>query len=634
MIGLVGLAAALAAAAPVLDPDPSDATLIYYNARIALREGRPADVTRWWLLRNAHREVSGRVSPYDADFGSVTWAALGALGVCQDGHPRDHEGAGLWPLAMHNQVVVGRQRRPRGEGPRPFRTFDIDRQQRLISIDDVLDAEELRTFDLVRSGLCLGPRVVMAEVGELPWTSLRDRHTATKVLAWLLERARSTLAPAVEGRAAIDARLFDVHLQLIELAAIEARRRARSEARLGRSWGLNRASAQEHENDAKSHSFADDSAPANILRRASGWSPADWMALSPERRLFLYDHMVRYLGDGPERQKLALALIDEMAARGQGAEVQDWIARRQVADRPAMWGGERGLRLLKLDPSTGFTERSTLALHRGVDALEKGDLDAALRSFSLAVRHAHESSEGDTVHALGLRWLSYTASRFVTDDTLIVTLQELLPAREFAIILEDLLWSAALRADRASFEAGLARQPGRGALERRIGALGPLARGDAARFVREIEAGMRDNPGETQRWLDQYVQRLEREEVEVREGQRRILEGIRRLLEPYADPALAGRSARKADALLRRTLAIVEGLGAPPDPALRDQARRLRPDAEVYAGSVRLAPSDPLPWPFTPSQPKAPDVLEPLRLIPVERRSPEGEWVLTWRIEG
>lgn len=611
-------------------PEPGEATLIYYNARLALREGRAADAVKLWLLRNTYSDATGRVSTNDEDFHSVTWAALGELGVCPDGHRRDDDGAGLWPLALHNWLVMNRNTRPRTDIGHPFEVFELDRQQRGIAINDVLDAKELGTVQF-RRGRCLAPRIAMIAAGEIPWASLRDRQVATRLLAYLLEASHRTLGPNVQGKAAVEARLFDVHLQLIELAAIEARRRAREAGRRGFSLGLNRPSVSALQREAPTHTFADDSEPAKILRASVGWTPDEWMTLSPDRRVFIYDQAVKYLGRSEALDGLALALIDEMAVRGLGAEAQAWVARRGAAS-PAIWDGERGLRLMALDPSTGFTERSTIALHRGVAQLEAGDLDAALRSFGAAVTHSPESAASAEVHALGLRWLSYVASRFEIDEGLLLTLRELVPPREYSVILEDLVWSAALHADAASFEIGQDHQVGRGALARRVALLAPLARGDAKRFVAGIEAGLRDAPGETIRFLDQFVQRLELEDAEVRDALAPMLIRLRATLERHADPE--DRQGRRIDALLDRTLAILDGLGPRPGDGARDRARQFAPDAEVFAGSIRLAPSDPLPWPFAPAEVRAPGVFTPLTLRPVEWRGEDGAWVFGWRVEG
>jgi len=56
------------------------------------------------------------------------------------------------------------------------------------------------------------------------------------------------------------------------------------------------------------------------------------------------------------------------------------------------------------------------------------------------------------------------------------------------------------------------------------------------------------------------------------------------------------------------------------------------PRHEAFAGNVRLAPGDPLPWPFKAPEPEAPSPFTPLRLIPVEWRAPDGALVFGWRL--
>ncbi|MBK7865315.1 MAG: hypothetical protein IPJ65_43315 [Archangiaceae bacterium] len=83
----------------------SKQTVLFYNARLALREGKAPEALKLWLLRNVVANDENHVGRYDGDYRSVAWAALGAQGLCGDGFP-DGEGAGLWPLAVHNQVVA------------------------------------------------------------------------------------------------------------------------------------------------------------------------------------------------------------------------------------------------------------------------------------------------------------------------------------------------------------------------------------------------------------------------------------------------------------------------------------------------------------------------------------------------
>ncbi len=621
-----------------LPEGPSDQTLVYYNARLALREGDADLAVRLWLLRNAIESQTGRVSIHDDDFGSITWAALGSLGVCPDGQPLDEAGAGLWPLALHNWVIRNRNRRSFAKPPTPFRAFDVSRQARLVSIEDVLSAEELRTVRLLR-GRCLRPRLAMLNAGEAVDAKLSDRAVAIRLLRYLLFEAYYTLdRERVRGLSVIDARLFDIDLQLAELAARTARQEARKRARRGRRSGLSRESVGAMREDAPRFDFDKATDAKLVLRQSREWSTDEWMALSSERRRFLYDRAREYVADPVAFDAIALAVLDELIERGEGVDAERWIARYgegAVALRETIWAGERGQRLLSLGRETGFRERSVLALHRGVRFLEQGELAEALRAFAYTIQNAPASRRSDDVQSLALRWMTYVASQFEITDELLVTLQELVPRRDYTVLLEDLLWSAAFRADRASFERGLRRQPPRAAIGRRTEVLEPLARGDVARFVRRVREGLEVSPSETLRLLSQLVERLEVENRDVRAGQVEMLQRIRALVEPLADPDNPGSQRRRAQTLIEDALALIDGVGGLGDAASqRDRARRLDPSGTVYAGSVRLAPSDPLPWPFAAGDVSPPPIFTPLKLTPEEWADDDGERVFGWSIGG
>lgn len=618
----------------VLATEPSDQTLIYYNARLALRQDDPLGAVKLWLLRNTVQDHTGVVSEHDPDFGSVTWAALGELGVCQDGQPRDAEGAGLWPLALHNWVVKNMNRRKPALRPRTFQGFQVGRQQRFVAIGDVLGAEDLETVQLFR-GRCTLPRLTMIAAGELPNAQLSDRQVAARTLRYLLVKARETLArDRVRGMSVIDARLFDLDLQLTGLAAREARKATRDLGLEARQLGLSGTSIDALKDEQPTSTLPPDSAAARIVKRAVDWPVDEWMALSPDRRLFLFHHAVMEGGDRDALDATALGVIDELVAAGDGAHVALWIAQREafVDDPRAIWSGERGQRLLALDDESGFDERAVVALHRGVDHLERGELPDALRTFAFAMQHAPQSQASETVDALSRRWLSYVAAQFVITDELLATLRELVSRRVYAVMLEDLLWRAAFRADVQSFRRGMDNQPGRGALARRAELLGPLAAGDVRRFLGKVQLGLRESPSETLRFLDHFIERIEAEDGEVRAAQLDTLRGLHTVLLPYASlDGTGGRLGRTAGSLTDRLAAILEGLGD-----LGDEAafRFVSPEGEVFVGSMRLAPVDPLPWPFRAYAPPAPAVFAPLELKPVEWTGDAGELVFGWSLEG
>lgn len=632
MLWLLALAPAVA-----IEPPPTEHTLIYYNARMALREGRSNEALKLWLLRNALEDQTRTVSGHDDDFASVMWAATGELGLCQDGIRRDADGVGLWPLGLHNWVVRNMRRRPQ-KRPKPFDAFKVERQQRNISLTDVLTAPELRSAEFYR-GRCLRPRTVMLDAGENPLAKLADREVASRLLRYLLRETHTSLdAGKVRGRSVIEARLFDIGLQLTALAERKARAKARRQAVQGRQLGISREAATAIREEAPAYSFSDDSEPAQVLRACLEWSTDEWMALSPERRLFLFDHARNYGGDPAKLEGIALGIIDHLITTNQGREVALWIAHRAPVEdteggRP-VWDGVRGERLLNLDDESGFNERSVIALHRGVDQLEAGDLEGALRSMAFSLKTAPESSTADAVTSLGLRWLSYIAAQFELTDELLAVLKQTVPRREYTIILEDLEWTAAFHTDQISFDRGLRNQLGRGALGRRLELLVPLARGDLGKFGTGIRDGLEESPSETLRFLEQFLERLETEDADVRTRHLPTLTILRRLLTPLtAEEGGKGRLGRTSSTLVARFQSIQEGLvGLGLDATPTEKARSLGPANEVFAGSLRLAPSDPLPWPFRPSKISAPSVFSPILIRPLEWRTAAGERVFGWSI--
>ncbi len=632
---------ALALGAPSV-PEPDVATLAYYNARMALREGDPEEALKLWLLRNSLAQEAGTVGAHDADFHSVTWAALGAMGICQDGMPVDAEGAGLWPLGLHNWIVENMRRRVRrGGGPRPFAAYKVGQQQRFVAVGDVLSTREMEAVDFFK-GSCTRQRWALLVAGESVTAQLSDRQVTARVLSDLLVRAEESLGPDVQGRAALAARRFDLQLTMAELAARAARRAGVAKARQGRMLGMSRAAVQVMGTEEDGYIFDDDSEPAAILRAAATWTVDEWMTLSPDRRVVLFDHASAYVDDRDRWVEVSLGILDRLVAAGEGEPARAWIARVGDGHDPALGSqvralvvdGARGEALLGLGEETDFRERGVVALHRGVHQLEEGALMEALASFALAMDEAPRSSMSEPVGGLARRWLSYVTAQFEVSEELLVTLEELVPRRDYDIIVEDLMWRAALHADAPSFDRAAASQQGRGATRRRMDLLRPLARGDIGGMANVVRGRLEESPSEALRFLDLFLQQLEREGVEVRGMHVPTLLALREVVRPVSsDGEGAGRQARSADAWMVRSQGLLEGLDQLGDASARDRARSVAPGAAVFAGSVRLAPSDALPWPFVPVKVAPPSVFEPMGLVPVEWED-GGELVFGWRIEG
>jgi hypothetical protein len=611
-----------------------DQKLIFYNARLSERDEHPEEVLKLWLLHNAAAKVKGERGADEPDFLSVVWAALGQMGLCQDGLATDEKGAGLWPLALHNWLVRNLSMADAVPDPAPFDAFEFKHQERLISLHDILSAPELQTVTFFHGACELPWASMLYNTGH--WPDLKDRGQVAELLRHLLEESRTTLvAEKIDQRAAIEARIFDLDLLIAGRKAEEARRVARELRQRARARGV----AQTREEPIV-RSFSATSEEGQILRDSLHWSASAWLTLSQERRLFLFAQAKPLAADRAELDRLVVAIVDALIERRAGAEAEQWIALLDVdvpeVKRTLFWG-ERGARLLGLDRATGFRERSAIALQRGVAFLEAGDLQESMRSFAFALSHAEESRESAAVTALSRRWLSYVVSRHRTTEEVIAALVAMVPRHEYNAVIEDLVWRAALTGDLPSFDRCTRRTGGNSAFERRVARLRPLASGNLTEFGTGLRAALVEEPSATLRFVRQLVDRLEGEDAEVRKAQVPTLVLLLKLLAPVVDAAgEVGHTGpgKTAIELTSRLEAILEGLQQlAVTPKSERGARALSPSTQTFAGSIRLAPADALPWPFVVGDVYEPSAIAPLGLIPVEWRGGDGQLVMGWRIE-
>ncbi len=628
-MGPVAAALALALHASAPAEAPSAQALVFYNARMALREKQPAEALKLWLLRNALKD-QGQPGPFDAEFRSVVWAGAGALGVCSDGFPKDGEGgAGLWPLGMHNWLLTAAKGAPPGMRE-PFDAFDVGRQQRQVSLQDVLSAAELRSVTFSRTS-CFRAKLQLLDHGEWPLTDITDRLVHGRLMRQLLVHSLKTLDRSkVRGLSTVEARIFDLDLALAKLQRRRADQAGSAARQKARVLGVSEAGALEVK--ATAAAWPAQSPQGVFLRSTLGWKVGDWLELSTQRRLALFALARRYAASPEETTPLVLSLIDALTARGEGQEVEAWAGFLEAKDAPArrdaLTSGERGQRLLALDAAAQFRERAVLALHRGVAQVQEGQTQDALRSFAYALSRAPESRASEKAGALSRRWLSYVVSRHQTDAQLVLTLKALVPAPDFNAILEELLWSAALRADAASFERVAGSLSSRGDVQARVGRLRLLAQGKAGALATGLRDSAKEEPYLTLRFSKQLVEKLEAEEATVRSGNAALLKALLSALE-----AVSGSKAqeRTASELVGRVQSMLEGLRQL-EASESDKARAMAPGHEAFAGNIRLAPADPLPWPFEVPELESPSAFAPLALVPQEWRGERGELVFGWRV--
>ena len=608
-------------------------TVIFYNARLALRDQKPAEALKLWLLRNSIADQGPR-GVYDEEFRSVVWAALGNLGLCQDGYPKDdrrHEGAGLWPLALHNWVIRAAAQGPSG-APTPFNAFEIGIQQRLVSLQDVLTQAELKSVSFFTTE-CYLMNTTLLDLGQGS-IDLTDRLSYGRVLRRLLIKSLQTLVrEKVLTLAAVEARIFDLDLALSALQARQARQNASVINQKARSLGMSKPGAAAAGDVVAK--FPENSEQAAFLRRTLQWKTSEWLTLNRQRRQFLFSQARPFASDPSVLDPLMLSIVDELIARGEGAELSGWIGNLKLDEsagrRSLITQADRGKRLLDLEPASGFTERSTIALHRGVAYLEAGQLQDALRSFAFAMAHADESKEATKTMALSRRWLSFVLSRYETNEEVLGVLKALVPRVEYNAVIEDLIWRAALRADAKSFDKIVATALRGGAFDSRATRLRLMAQGKPGEMATQLRDSAADEPYLTLRFTRQLLDKLEAEEPDVRAANVPMMKALLSVLDFIASKSNYKTQVTAAEDLMARLRAILEGLSAF-DTTPAAQARALSTRHESFAGNIRLAPADPLPWPFVAPEPEAPSAFVPLLLQPVEWRDENNTLVYGWRL--
>ena len=682
--------------AVVVPADVSAQTLAFTNARLALRDGRPKDVLQLWLLRNALKSAGHTPTHDDdfrsvvwAALGELGYCADGFIedglerplpeaqkkiiktGTTEMTVPVDTDtdtqpgttttktmapgrvgGAGLWPLALHNWLLKN-VAKPAPEQPDPWTSFQGGMQQRRVSLHDVLSLEELKTVRFFRA-FCLMPWTQQPRIAEqthaLQWVDMDDRLSAGLMMRELIDLAEMTLVDArIEGRALLATRRFDLDVALTKMQATRARQKTALTDQLLRDAGVSPGGRLQMERlKAEAFGLSDE---AKLWRAAMTWSTTEWLSLSSTRRLSLFADIDKGLDDPAGRARVITGLVDALAARGDGAEVTAWLGFagrfKRVADADdvdsrfgdpertrllaSLVDGERGERLLALTPAQGFRERSAVALHRGVTFLKAGETLSALRSFAVALAQADDSTDVDTVRRLAQRWLAFILSQYGATAEVIGIVDRFVPTIDYSIVVETLVWRAAFHGDTASMELlqAAAKRRKSSAVLKLTTQLDPLTRGDpGALFTTLSTSGQSD--ASIARFMERLLDQLALEPIDVRRHHRRTLELAVEVLLPMVERASPSQRKRIA-VLLTRAQALRDAVGDYDD-SIAGRLDAVSPDKEAYAGSVRLAPADPLPWPFVPPLPAAPNPFAPIKLVPVEWRDADGALTFGWSL--
>ncbi len=630
-------------------------TVVYYNARIALREQRYQDVLKLWLLHNSLTD-RGEEPVHDGDFRSAVWAAVAAAGLCHDGLRADDgpDGVGLWPLAIHNWLTKSSSRQPAPPQPRSFNSFKTGFQQRLVSLRDVLSADELRGIRFVRRD-CTRPYLALAWLDTPHWLDLDDRLSVGIMMRDLVEKAQVTLQhERVRGQVVLETRLFDIDVALARLAKSKARRESGLLARAAKATGVSESAMtlmrQRRDEDVKASQYT------ALLRNCLDWSTMDWFSLNQNRRLALFRESIDTYADQKDMHdglaRTILGNIDVLIERKDGAELNQWLGfagrrpkpdddentlpqreaqlalRERLLDAIAL--SDRGERLLALEPSTGFRERGVIALRRATDALIRGKTTDAMRNFAMSMQLSEESRAGTATHHLAKRWFAYVLSHHAANEEAMGVLREFVSPIDRNELLEILLWRAAFHADAESFERVVRETRKGGSLDFRVRLLRPLSQGDVGKMWNQSRVEFKDRPRGLYKFIERLTDELATETLDVRRANRVTLTLAQQVLAEAAQGAHKGLR-RRMDEQGLRIQSLLDGLDAF-DESIAGRVQAAAPGAPAYAGSVRLAPVDPLPWPFAVPLVKAPSPFTPIMLTPIEWLDDDGHRVFGWHL--
>lgn len=608
---------------------------IFWNARNRLRERKPMDVVRLWLLHNS-LDAAGLHpdSQEESHFRSALWVALGEMGYCPDGLEPDEDAAGLWTLAMFNWMLRAYLPDVEPESYTYWDTLPTGFQSRPVSLFDVLDAEELESFVPHREA-CHAEIWAMLRLGMAPTQYPKDRYWLGAYLRTLLLHAQRKLNSAgLEGKELLRVRLFDLNAEMVRLAEERLRQQNDLADKAIRQAGLGEEQIDRYR--LRNGQILRDREDAELWRRALQWPVHEWMSLTPRRRISLFRDLDKAAFDAADRDALLLRIVDALLDQQLGGELQKWLGFVDADERKArierlLFDHARGEKFLSLPQNSGFQEQAVVALQRGIYQIQRGEKIKALRSFAFSIRESTASTKTMEVHALALRWITFVLSQYETTEEVLEIVDKFVPRNDARGLKKVLLWRAALHRDEASFRRIQARCTASDRMLGLITQLEPLLTGNIhPLFMNAGDGSMWMSPRKFHRLIKEYIERLSIEPVDVRTKHVDLLTVLRDdLVEKQATTTKTEQ--KNVGKLLQQVQVQLDALGQI-DESIRGEIQSSEVSWESYAGSVRLAPADPVPWPFLIPKDRGVSPFQPLRLTPVEWRTHEGEIVYGWRI--
>lgn len=544
--------------------------LVFREAHRATLAGESEWVLRHHFLSNRLETAQLRSSSWSESQRSFTWVALGNTGLCPDNLRPDDDG--LWTLALFNGALRNRREMDRSPLP-PFAGFAIGEQRRNVHWASLLSPTEMINLKFTKAG-CSAWRFVRTERPRMLANLLQHLHLAAQTI--VADRFVS---------------LSPLHAKILQLEIATAADPANSTSSL------------------------------LLQQRVEKWTTEDWLNLTTFDRLLVWRSVAGKFSQ-PRQIELLTAFLDEAIASGTGSDATIWIGELNRPDVPRslIFADARGRRLLLLGEANGFRERGPIALHRGLESLRANAIADTIRTLSLAVLYAHQSTQGEATRSLALRYLTWILRQYRADPKLTAIVQEVLPSRDATQVLLPLAWSAAFHADKSSWNNIIDRLTGRGRSVHDLEHLHYLATGRANQFLGALQTRIKESPALTARFIDNMLSQLEHEPFEVIQRFTPVLRTIHELLlNQVTDVNQGNKRPRPVDRRLSRVVErcanLLVGLVEDSTP-LAGGSTILNPDREVFLGAIHIPPDTQLPWPFPQAQANAPDPLTPFFIMP------------------
>ena len=402
----------------------------------------PINSLRAWFLHQALlRQTNDEEYPVDSSltfatpqkgFRSIAWVSAAKLRICPIGLPQDSSEAGIWPLALHNLLILqsGSGRRYTGQRAAAD-SLARGRQVRQLNFSTPLNLEEIRNLKTVPTGCGLlerlkglvpaaRPNLTPQQLQRLQVPSVQKAQIARQ----LLQKSLSlTNWQWTQGREVVQARIREIDFYLSTL---------NTEA----------GSAKKLENHYRS------------LR------VSDWAKIPDRTALHVLTSMHGKLQ--PELFKEVLKdRIRQKIANADTSFLDNWLSLYPQKLGPEDIWLPMGEKLLGMPESkeskepeepdhSDFSGRPHLALFLAAKSYENRDDSLALTYLSQSYQLASGHPEQQKLRAMTNQAMASLLANYRLDPEALQTLESLLEKKDLQPMLQKLAWSGFFLRDKAT----------------------------------------------------------------------------------------------------------------------------------------------------------------------------------------